>query len=186
MRNVTQTSVVLEWPPIDLATSTLRSLDIYRNGQRLTAVPNPKETTSTRVSSLDLNVEYTFQLILRTTAGVFPSNLLKVRTHSMTDTSGIRVCFGNVEDPQLLEHTKATLEELGAKWADKMEIDTTHFVCTTPAATLDGAQVSGSNIKELGSLYEQALKLTIPIVQPTWILACYSEKRYGFCLSLAT
>ncbi|KIY48081.1 hypothetical protein FISHEDRAFT_73999 [Fistulina hepatica ATCC 64428] len=32
VRNVTQTSVTMEWPPIELASAKLRSLDIYRNG----------------------------------------------------------------------------------------------------------------------------------------------------------
>lgn len=135
--------------------------------------------TSTKVSGLELNTDYTFQLILRTTAGTFPSNVIKIRTHTMNDTSGICVCFGNVgSGPNaeiMLDNTKLALEEMGAKWSDKIEIDTTHFVCTTPAAS---GQDPGTGSGAPGVLYQRALQLSIPVIQPEWILACHSEKRY--------
>ncbi|CCM01204.1 uncharacterized protein FIBRA_03252 [Fibroporia radiculosa] len=177
LRNVTQTSVTLEWPQINLASAKLRSLDIYRNRQRLASIPSPLTNTSTKLSGLQVDTEYTFQLVLRTTAGVFPSNLLRLRTHTMTDTSGIVVCFGNVQDPVLLDNAKMALREMGAKWYDKIQIDTTHFVCTTPAATPSGAQASGGLTTAPGVEYQKALQLTIPIVQPHWILACHSTKK---------
>ncbi|KAG8921334.1 Chitin synthase, class 5, partial [Tulasnella sp. 408] len=114
VRNITQTSVTLEWPPIHLATATLRSLDIYRNGERLAVIPNPLQNTSTKLSGLEMNTQYSFQLILRTTAGTYPSNVLKLTTHTMTDTSGISVCFGTVDDPVLLENAKQALDEMKA------------------------------------------------------------------------
>lgn len=178
VRNVTQTSVTLEWPAMQLATAKLRSLDIYRNGQRLAAIPSPTTNTSTKVSGLEINQEYTFQLILRTTAGTYPSPVLHVRTHTMTDTSGICVCFGNVQDDVLLENAKMALEEMNAKWSDKIQIDTTHFVCTTPAATPTGAMAHGSPSGAPGVEYQRALQLSIPVVQPQWILACLAEHRY--------
>ncbi|KAJ4477439.1 hypothetical protein J3R30DRAFT_219362 [Lentinula aciculospora] len=177
LRNVTQTSVTLEWPSIKLATAKLRSLDIYRNGQRLAAIPSPMTNTSTKLSGLDMQTEYTFQLIFRTTAGTFPSNLIRVRTHSIEDTSGISVCFGNCQDEVLLENAKMALREMNAKWSDKIQIDTTHFVCTTPAATPNGAQASGNAGGSPGVEYQRALQLSIPVVTPHWILACHSEKR---------
>ncbi|PFH49001.1 hypothetical protein AMATHDRAFT_81537 [Amanita thiersii Skay4041] len=177
LRNVTQTSVTLEWPQLLLATAKLRSLDIYKNGQRLASIPSPLTNTSTKLSGLDINAEYTFQLILRTTAGTYPSNLIRMRTHTMTDTSGISVCFGNVQDSVLLENAKMALQEMKAKWSDKIQIDTTHFVCTTPAATASGAQVAGNAGTVPGVEYQRALQLSIPIVQPHWILACHSERK---------
>ncbi|EGO20460.1 hypothetical protein SERLADRAFT_476685, partial [Serpula lacrymans var. lacrymans S7.9] len=177
VRNVTQTSVTLEWPTINLATAKLRSLDIYKNGQRLAAIPNAVTNTSTKLSSLQLDTEYTFQLIMRTTAGTYPSNLIRVRTHTIVDTSGISVCFGTVQDPALLENAKLALGEMRAKWSDKIQIDTTHFVCTTPAATPNGAQATGGISSGPGVEYQRALQLSIPVVQPHWILACLSEKR---------
>jgi len=126
---------------------------------------------------LDLNTEYTFRVVLRTSAGIFQSNLIRVRTHTMTDTSGISVCFGNVQDSVLLENAKLALQEMRAKWSDKIQIDTTHFVCTTPAATPSGAQASGSVSSAPGLEYQRALQLSIPVVQPHWILACHAEKK---------
>ncbi|KAJ7111359.1 hypothetical protein C8R44DRAFT_711769 [Mycena epipterygia] len=177
LRNVTQTSITLEWPSIELATAKLRSLDIYRNGQRLAPIPSPLTNTSSKLSGLELNTEYTFQLILRTTAGTFPSNLIRVRTHTMTDTSGISVCFGTVQDSVMLENAKMALRDMKAKWSDKIQIDTTHFVCTTPAATPSGAQASGSSPVAPGVEYQRALQLSIPVVQPHWIFACHTERK---------
>ncbi|KAH7906124.1 hypothetical protein BJ138DRAFT_1130104 [Hygrophoropsis aurantiaca] len=178
VRNVTQTSVTLEWPPLQLATAKLRSLDIYKNGQRLAAIPNAHTNTSTKLSGLSVDNSYSFQLILRTSAGTFPSNIIRVRTHTIADTSGISVCFGTVGDEVMLENAKLALREMRAKWSDKIQIDTTHFVCTTPAVTPSGAQASGGNTNTgPGVEYQRALQLSIPVVQPQWILACHSEKR---------
>ncbi|KAJ7708534.1 hypothetical protein B0H16DRAFT_1632690 [Mycena metata] len=175
LRNVTQTSITLEWPPIQLATAKLRSLDIYRNGQRLAPIPSPLTNTSSKLSGLELNTEYTFQLILRTTAGTFPSNLIRVRTHTMADTSGISVCFGTVGDEVMLENAKMALREMGARWSDKIQIDTTHFVCTTPNATPTSS--SGGSPVAPGVEYQRAMQLSIPVVQPHWVFACHTERK---------
>lgn len=177
LRNVTQTSVTLEWPPIKLATAKLRSLDIYKNGQRLAAIPNALSNYSTKLSGLSVDTPYSFQLMLRTSAGTYPSNLIRVRTHTIADTSGISVCFANVTDSVLLENAKLALKEMRAKWSDKIQIDTTHFVCTTPAVTPSGAQPAGGVAAAPGAEYQRALQLSIPVVQPQWILACHSEKK---------
>ncbi|PBK63447.1 hypothetical protein ARMSODRAFT_963049 [Armillaria solidipes] len=177
LRHVTQTSVTLEWPSLQLSTAKLRSLDIYRNGERLASIPSPLTNTSTKLSGLQTDEEYTFQLILRTTAGTFPSNIIRVRTHTMTNTSGISVCFGNVQDSVLLENTKMALREMKAKWSDKIQIDTTHFICTTPAVTTNGAQATGNSAGAPGVEYQRALQLSIPVLYPDWVIACYTEKR---------
>ncbi|KAI6097496.1 hypothetical protein F5141DRAFT_1011228 [Pisolithus sp. B1] len=178
VRNVTQTSVTLEWPPVKLATAKLRSLDIYKNSQRVAAIPSPLTNTSTKLSGLSLDTPYTFQLVLRTSAGTFHSNIVSIRTHTIADTSGISVCFGTVADPILLEDAKSALREMKAKWSDKIQIDTTHFVCTTPAMTPSGAQASGGSVAGgPGVEYQKALQLSIPVVQPQWILACLTEKK---------
>lgn len=132
---------------------------------------------STKLSGLEQNTSYTFQLILRTTAGVYPSNLIKLKTHTMSDTSGISVCFGNVQDQALLEDAKQALEEMKAKWSDRVQIDTTHFVCTTPTATPQGAGATGNASGAPGVEYQKALQASIPIVQPHWILACHQSKK---------
>jgi hypothetical protein len=46
-----------------------------------------------------------------------------------SDTSGISVCFGSIQDQNLLAHAKAALKQMKAKWTESIEIDTTHFVC---------------------------------------------------------
>jgi len=177
--NVIQTSITLEWSPLELATSKLRSLDIYKDRQRLASIPNPLQNTSTKLSGLELDTEYSIQLVLRTTGGTFPSNLVRVKTHTTTNTSGIRVCFGTIQDPEILKSAEVALEEMGAGCSNKIQIDTTHFVCTTPATTPTAAQASGGTVGVSGPgvEYQRALQLSIPIVQPQWILACLAEKR---------
>jgi len=176
---VTQTAITLEWSPLELATCKLRSLDIYKNRQRLASIPNPLQNTSTKLSGLEMDTEYSIQLVLRTTGGTFLSNLISAKTHTTTNTSGIRVCFGTVQDPEVLESAEVALEEMGASWSNKIQIDTTHFVCTTPTATPAAAQTSGGavGVSGPGVEYQRALQLSIPIVQPQWILACLAEKR---------
>jgi hypothetical protein len=95
----------------------------------------------------------------------------------MTNTTGIAVCFGTVQDPEMLQHAKDTLAAMGARWADKIQIDTTHFVCTTPAATPSGANATGNVGSAPGVEYQRALQLSIPVVQPAWILACAEQKK---------
>jgi hypothetical protein len=125
------------------------------------------------LSDLSVDTTYSFQLVLRTTAGTFPSNLIRLRTHTIADTSGISVSFGTVADEALLQDIKTALKEMRAKWSDRIQIDTTHFVCTTPAMTPMGANASGSNVLGgSGVESQQALQLSIPVVQPQWILAC--------------
>jgi hypothetical protein len=63
---------------------------------------------------------------------------------------------------------------MGAKWTEKIQIDTSHFVCTTATEISGGA----SRVE-----YQRALQLSIPIVQPYWILACHTEKRYFLSFS---
>lgn len=96
----------------------------------------------------------------------------------MNETSGISVCFGNVEDSGVLESAKEALTAMKAKWSDHIQIDTTHFVCTTPAPTPSGAQAAGNQTRGgAGVEYEKALTLSIPVVQPQWIQACFDEKK---------
>ncbi len=105
----------------------------------------------------------------------------------MTNTSGISVCFGNVQDSVLLENTKMALREMKAKWSDKIQIDTTHFICTTPAVTTNGAQATGNSAGAPGVEYQRALQLSIPVLYPDWVIACYTEKKVGLrnlCITL--
>lgn len=158
LRNATQTSLVLEWDPIDLATASLKSLSLYRNGSKAGSIPRPLETRSTKISGLAIHSEYTFHLVLRTTAGTYQSEKLTCRTHKMTDLSGITVTPG-ILDPQRKEALEAALDRIGGKMVDSVRIDTTHFVCT----------------EGRGPLWEKAVEMNIPVVVPEWMDACESE-----------
>lgn len=158
LRNATQTSLVLEWDPIDLATASLKSLALYRNGSKAGSIPRPLETRSTKISGLAIHSEYTFHLVLRTTAGTYQSEKLTCRTHKMTDLSGITVTPG-ILDPQRKEALGEALDRIGGKMIDSVRIDTTHFVCT----------------EGRGPLWEKAVEMNIPVVVPEWVDACESE-----------
>ncbi|KAL4740709.1 hypothetical protein BDV11DRAFT_184708 [Aspergillus similis] len=158
LRNATQTSLVLEWDPIDLATASLKTLSLYRNGSKAGSIPRPLETRSTKISGLAIHSEYTFHLVLRTTAGTYQSEKLTCRTHKMTDLSGITVTTG-VLHPQRKEALAEALDRIGGKLIDSVRIDTTHFVCT----------------EGRGPLWEKAVEMNIPVVVPEWVDACEAE-----------
>ncbi|KAJ5733065.1 hypothetical protein N7533_013512 [Penicillium manginii] len=158
LRNATQTSLVLEWDPIDLATASLKSLSLYRNGSKAGSIPRPLNTQSTKISGLAIHSEYTFHLVLRTTAGTYQSEKLTCQTHKMTDLSGITVTPG-VLDQNRKEALRLALDRVGGKLIDSVRIDTTHFVCT----------------EGRGPLWEKAVEMNIPVVVPEWVDACESE-----------
>ncbi|KAL3473472.1 hypothetical protein BJX99DRAFT_233522 [Aspergillus californicus] len=158
LRNATQTSLVLEWDPIDLATANLKSLSLYRNGSKAGSIPRPLETRSTKISGLAIHTEYTFHLVLRTTAGTYQSEKLTCRTHKMTDLSGITVTTG-VLHPQRKEALAEALDRIDGKLIDSVRIDTTHFVCS----------------EGRGPLWEKAVEMNIPVVVPEWVDACEAE-----------
>lgn len=157
-RNATQTSVVLEWDPIELATAELRSLSLYRNGTKAGVIP--KDKLSTKISGLALDTEYTFHLVLRTSAGQYSSERLSVKTHKMTNLTGITITPG-VMPNQLRDSLAETVNKIGAKLIDTVRIDTTHFVCTEPR----------------GQAWEKAVEMNVPVVVPDWIYGCEREGR---------
>lgn len=160
VKNTTQTSVVLEWNLLDLATADMVSLSLYKNGSQLGKIPNAT-TITTKLSGLALDTDYLFQLILKTTAGVFKSNVLKIRTHKMTNLTGLNVCVSNIR-PEEKERVNAILSRIGAKPAhDKVRIDTTHFVTD----------------RGMGDEFKKAQNMNIPIVVPEFVEACEAEGR---------
>lgn len=151
---------MLEWDKIDLATAELRSLSLYRNGAKAGVIPQDKGIQATKVSGLAVDTEYTFHLILRTSAGQYNSEKLVVKTHKMTDLSGITVTPGVLPAP-LRESLNGAVERIGAKIAENVRIDTTHFVCT----------------EGRGREWEKAGEMNIPIVRPEWVEGCEREGR---------
>lgn len=169
LRNVTQTTVTLEWDPLQLANADLHSLDIVRNGQRIAKVPRPLHTTSTKLSGLAMDSDYTIQLVLYTSAGTFASDELRTHTHTIEDTSGIHVCFGAIDDARLRAAAEDVLTTLGGQWSEQIQVDTTHLVTTHAPRSTDTHDAR---------MYAKAQQLSIPIVQPHWLFACADEHRY--------
>lgn len=149
---------MLEWDPIHLASAELRSLSLYRNGTKAGVIPRDK--LSTKISGLALDTEYTFHLVLRTSAGQYSSERLTVKTHKMTDLTGITITPGVVPN-QLRESLVETVNRIGAKMIDSVRIDTTHFVCTEPR----------------GQAWEKAVEMNVPVVVPDWVKGCEREGR---------
>jgi hypothetical protein len=115
---------------------------------------------STKISGLAVDTEYSFHLVLRTSGGTYPSNMLNVRTHKMTDLTGIVVTPG-VLPQQLRESLEVAVERIGGRMADSVRIDTTHFVCT----------------EGRGRDWERAVEMNIPVVRPEWVEGCEREGR---------
>lgn len=159
-RNATQTSVVLEWEPINLATASLISLSLYRNGQKAGNIPRPLSMHSTKISGLAVDTEYTFHLVLRTSAGTFASDRVTVRTHKMTDLSGVTITTG-ILPPSIKDSLTQAVERIGAKIVDGVRIDTTHFVTT----------------EGRGQAWEKAVEQNIPVVRPEWVDHCEKSGR---------
>ncbi|KAH6607193.1 hypothetical protein Trco_003506 [Trichoderma cornu-damae] len=159
-RNATQTSVVLEWDPIELATADLISLSLYRNGQKAGNIPRPLEMHSTKISGLAVDTEYSFHLVLRTSAGTWASDKVVVRTHKMTDLSGITITTG-ILPTSTRDSLARAVERIGAKIVDGVRIDTTHFVTT----------------EGRGTSWEKAVENNIPVVRPEWVTACEQNGR---------
>ncbi|KAK8873775.1 chitin biosynthesis protein [Apiospora arundinis] len=159
-RNATQTSVVLEWDPIELATADLISLSLYRNGQKAGNIPRPLHMHSTKISGLAVDTEYTFHLVLRTSAGTFSSKQVAVSTHKMTDLSGITITTG-IMPGTTRDALGTAVERIGAKIVDGVRIDTTHFVTT----------------EGRGMAWEKAVEMNIPVVRPEWVEACEKQGR---------
>ncbi|KAK5633956.1 hypothetical protein RRF57_009670 [Xylaria bambusicola] len=154
-KSASQFAIVLEWDHIELATADLFSLSLYRNGQKVVSIPKPLDMHSTKMSGLDVNTNYTFHLILRTSAGTLSSNQLTVRTLKMTDLAGITLTTG-ILPANVRESLIAAVKRIGARILDNVSIETTHFVTT----------------EGRGVAWEKARDMNIPVVRPEWVTAC--------------
>lgn len=161
MRNVTQTNCVLEWDALDLGSADLCSLEMYKNGQRVGRVKGREWKTG----GLSVGEEYTFHLVLQTTAGTHTSNMCRFRTHTMDNLTGVRISFGPIEPPNLLGQLRSCIDEIGAK-ETLVGIETTHFVCTSPFSS-----------DVVARDYAEAVRMNLPIVGPGWLLAVAGERK---------
>lgn len=133
---------------------------MYRNGQKAGNIPRPMEMLSTKISGLAVDTEYSFHLVLKTSAGTYTSPKLVVRTHKMTQLNGISVTAG-IMPQALLASLKETLDRIGGKLIDGVRIDTTHFVTT----------------EGRGRDWEKAVEMNVPVVVPDWVKGCEREGK---------
>jgi hypothetical protein len=115
---------------------------------------------STKISGLAVDTEYTFHLVLRTSAGTTTSKQVVVSTHKMTDLSGITITTG-ILPPTMRDSLAKAVERIGAKIVEGVRIDTTHFVTT----------------EGRGMAWEKAVEMNIPVVRPEWVEACEQTGR---------
>ncbi|ODV76651.1 uncharacterized protein CANTADRAFT_27692 [Suhomyces tanzawaensis NRRL Y-17324] len=167
IKNITQTSCILEWDKLELGTSSLKNLILFKDGKKLGSIPQPLTNRTTKLSGLPIDKSFNFQLRLDTTAGIYLSNTVEVTTHKMTDLSGITVCVGDFSpnDPFTLADIENTLKKMGANYPpqDKIKVDTTHFICTRE--------------NKQNPEYLKASDMNIPIIRPEWLKACERERR---------
>ncbi|WVQ84680.1 hypothetical protein IAT38_006835 [Cryptococcus sp. DSM 104549] len=178
LRNVTQTNVCVEWDKIEVGSAGFRGLEMYRNGQRWGRVGGEygggkREKREWKTGGLQSGEEYTFQLVLKTTAGVYSSNLIRVRTHTMDNLTGILVHFGPIHPSALLDQLRQCLAQIGARESPTVALDTTHFVCTTPIVGGDESGRGGG----LDIEYQEAVRMNLPVVGPGWLLAVAAERK---------
>ncbi|KAI9010329.1 hypothetical protein CLU79DRAFT_710669 [Phycomyces nitens] len=161
VKNITQTSLILEWDPLVLHTATLRSLSIYKNDTKVTQHVQ-SETNVAKLSGLEVDHEFEFHIVIKTTAGSYESNRVIARTHTMEDLTGIRVAFGMFEEPEpAITELKALVKKMGATWTDEVDSETTHLLAQLPG----------------GPGYDQAVRYSIPIVKPDWLVQCNKNKK---------
>ncbi|CCE84048.1 Piso0_004650 [Millerozyma farinosa CBS 7064] len=166
VKNVTQTSCVLEWDDLHLGTASLKNLVLFKDGKKLGAIPSPLTNKTTKLSGLPIDKTFQFQLQLGTTAGTFSSDIIEVTTHKMTDLSGINVCLGDISPNEQfsVDDIEEVLKTIGAHSPQKsVQVDTTHFICTR----------ENKNNPE----YVKANEMNIPIIRPEWLKACERERR---------
>jgi hypothetical protein len=122
----------------------------------------PGDANFIKLSGLDMDHEYEFHINIKTTAGQYESNRTIARTHKMDNLTGIRVAFGNFENPEpTLTEMKQLLESMGATWTDEVNHETTHLL----------AQLPGSRN------YDTAVRYSIPVVKPDWLVQCDRNKK---------
>lgn len=167
IKNVTQTSCVLEWDQLELGTASLKNLVLFKDGKKLGTIPQPLTNRTTKLSGLPIDKSFQFQLKLDTTAGAYLSETIEVKTHKMTDLSGITVCLGDISPNEhfTVDDIQATLKNMGAHYPaqDKLKVDTTHYITTRE--------------NKQNPEFLRANEMNIPIIRPEWLKACERERR---------
>lgn len=96
-KNVTQTTVTVEWNEVVLGNCDLRGIDCFVNGSKATSYIMHK-ANMLKLNGLDMQKEYKIQIVIRTSGGTLSSQVLNVVTHGLTEMSGVVLCIGSVSD----------------------------------------------------------------------------------------
>jgi hypothetical protein len=160
VKSITQTSLVIKWDPLNLYYAELRGIDVYRSGVKLAVTPSPA-ATSVKLSGLDMNHEYELWIVVRTSAGSFPSNKECIRTHNIDNLTGLNPTFGLFNNPADAAELTEIISRIGASYTEDLSTDNTHLVCTLPR----------------GPKFERAQELNIPIVSPEFFKACEANGK---------
>lgn len=145
-----------------------------RGNGRLEAYNRERSTASSSSCELCRTAKSRKLIIRKTTAGTLTSNLIRTRTHTMDNLTGLLIHFGPIQPPELLDSLRASLEGIGARESPEVALDTTHFVATTPIVGGDDQGRGGSIDRQ----YQEAIKMNLPVVGPGWLLAVTGEKKY--------
>jgi hypothetical protein len=155
LKKTTQTSVIIKWNPLVLYSSTFKGIDVYRNGIKLGMKPTMLQN-QVKLSGLSVGTTYEIYLVLRTSAGSFPSNKLQVETHSMENLTGLYPCFGAFSNDADIDMMIELVQRIGASYSEDLTAENTHLVCTLPK----------------GPKYDKAVELNIPCVTPEFLKSC--------------
>lgn len=153
--SVTQTSVVLEWEPLELFACDLRSFHVYKKGHKMPS-SLPTQGNKIKISGLDMDSLVDFHVVMSTSSGTYTSNSVEVRTLTLSNLSGINACLDSSLSNLEAEELKKCIQRIGAKWSQEVSIETTDLLC-------NAAQ---------GFSYERALAWNVAIVKPDWLKAC--------------
>jgi NAD-dependent DNA ligase len=155
LKKVTQTSAIIKWSSIQLYSATFRGIDVYRNGIKLSMKPQLLQN-QVKITGLSVGTTYEVYIVLRTSAGSFPSNKLQVETHTMENLTGLYPCFGAFSNDSDIDTLIELVQRIGASYSDDLTSENTHLVCTLPK----------------GPKYDKAVELNIPIVTPEFLKSC--------------
>ncbi|KAI9295029.1 BRCT domain-containing protein [Neoconidiobolus thromboides FSU 785] len=152
---ITQTSIVLEWEPLELFSCDLRSFTVYKKGIKMPS-SLPTQGNKLKISGLDMDTLYDLSIIMSTSSGVYTSNKVEERTLTLSNLSGINVCLDSTLSSLEIEELKKCVQRIGAKWSTEVSIETTDLLCNSTVSPN----------------YELALQWNVAIVKPDWLKAC--------------
>ena len=91
-----------------------------------------------------------------------------------SNLTGLYIKFGSIQPSSLLDKLRDCLEEIGARESPTLELDTTHFVCTTPLIGGDETGRGGS----IDPDYTEAARMNLPVLGPDWLLAVTRDRKF--------